>query len=294
MWTAVRWTTPEGSIAMTRRQLLHTAKIIAASAGTALSAGRLAAAERQPIGAPVMRRFNEQRWALDNIIQANGIDWDQGRTAVMIRNCGAAVIGDMAVLRQRVKKYADIAPAFEALARIREAKAREAEQDGESFEARDNYFIAAQYWASAMWPIDEINDRIEGYNTKKRETFTKFMKLADHKVEWAEILYRSKQLPAIFHLPPGYQPGRKVPAIVMVPGMDGNKEKYVSLYGDPWMLRAWWKRDLRGSVTYIQAPLHVHVGHHGRARIRRIPQITRLAWIRRKDQSAVPDRRGRI
>src|SRR5262249_11884683 len=58
------------------------------------------------------------------------------------------------------------------------------------------------------------------------------------------------------------------------------------------MLRAWWKRDLRGSVTYIQAPVHVHVGHHGRARIRRIPQITRLARIRRKDQSAVPDRRG--
>ena len=246
---------------MTRRQLLHTAKIIAASAGTALSAGRLAAAERQPIGAPVMRRFNEQRWALDNIIQANGIDWDQGRTAVMIRNCGAAVIGDMAVLRQRVKKYADIAPAFEALARIREAKAREAEQDGESFEARDNYFIAAQYWASAMWPIDEINDRIEGYNTKKRETFTKFMKLADHKVEWAEIPYRGKQLPAIFHLPPGYQPGRKVPAIVMVPGMDGNKEKYVSLYGDPWMQRGfaflavegpgYWEAPLRGIYTDV-------------------------------------------
>src|SRR5215813_40144 len=261
MWTAVRWTTPEGSIAMTRRQLLHTAKIITASAGTALSAGRLAAAERHSIGAPVMRRFNEQRWALDNIIQANGIDWDQGRTAVMIRNRGAAVIGDMAVLRQRVKKYADIAPAFEALARIREAKAREAEQDGESFEARDNYFIAAQYWASAMWPIDEINDRIEGYNTKKRETFTKFMKLADHKVEWAEIPYRGKQLPAIFHLPPGYQPGRKVPAIVMVPGMDGNKEKYVSLYGDPWMQRGfaflavegpgYWEAPLRGIYTDV-------------------------------------------
>src|SRR6516225_5455931 len=117
-----------------------------------------------------MRRFNEQRWALDNIIQANGIDWDQGRTAVMIRNCGAAVIGDMAVLRQRVKKYADIAPAFEALARIREAKAREAEQDGETLEARDNYFIAAQYWASAMWPIDEINDRIE-WHTRARFSF---------------------------------------------------------------------------------------------------------------------------
>src|SRR5215471_14537004 len=78
MWTAVRWTTPEGSIAMTRRQLLHTAKIIAASAGTALSAGRLAAAERQPIGAPVMRRFNEQRWALDNIIQAKASTGTKG------------------------------------------------------------------------------------------------------------------------------------------------------------------------------------------------------------------------
>ena len=189
-----------------------------------------------------------------------GIDWDQGRTAVMIRNCGATVIGDMAVLRQRVKKYADIAPAFEALARIREAKAREAEQDGESFEARDNYFIAAQYWASAMWPIDEINDRIEGYNTKKRETFTKFMKLADHKVEWAEIPYRGKQLPAIFHLPPGYQPGRKVPAIVMVPGMDGNKEKYVSLYGDPWMQRGFASLAVEGP-GYWEAPLRgIRVG----------------------------------
>src|SRR5262249_28906218 len=67
-------------------------------------------------------------------------------------------------------------------------------------------------------------------------------------------------------------------------GMRGNRN----------MLRAWWKRDLRGSVTYIQAPLHVHVGHHGRARIRRIPQITRLAGTPRKDKGPAPDRGGQI
>jgi dienelactone hydrolase len=255
---------------MDRRQFLHTARTVVAGAGVGavLPATGLMAAERTPVGAPVMRRFNEQRWALDNIIQVNGIDWDQGRTSGMIRNCGAAVIGDMAVLKQRVKKYADIAPAFEALARRREAGAKEAEQEGESFVARDNYFIAAQYWASAMWPVDEINDRIKRYNSKKRETFTKYMELADHKVEWAEIPYRGKHLPAVFHLPPGYRSGSKVPVIVMVPGMDGNKEKYVSLYGDPWMQRGfaflavegpgYWEAPVRG--LYVDVPGWVETG----------------------------------
>ncbi len=239
---------------MDRRQFLHAAKLAAASAGVALGAGPLPAAERHPVGAPVMRRFNEQRWALDNVIQANGIDWDQGRSSIMIRTCGAAVVGDMAVLRQRVKKFADIAPAFEALAKSREARAAQAEEDGETIEARDNYFIAAQYWASAMWPIDEINDRLARYNAKKRETFTRYMALADHTVEWAEIPYRGKTLPAVFHLPPDYQAGRKVPTIVMVPGMDGNKEKYVSLYGDHWMQRGFAFLAVEGP-GYWEAPL---------------------------------------
>jgi dienelactone hydrolase len=251
---------------MDRRQFLRSARL--AAAGAVLPATGLVAAERQPVGAPVMRRFNEQRWVLDNVIQANSVDWDQGRTAGMIRNCGAAVIGDMSVLKQRVKKYADIAPAFEALARMREQKAKVAEQDGESFVARDNYFIAAQYWASAMWPIDELNERLKRNNAKKRETFTKYMQLADHKVEWAEIPYRGKHLPAVFHLPPGYQSGSKVPVIVMVPGMDGNKEKYVSLYGDPWMQRGYaflavegpgyWEAPLRG--LYVDLPGWVETG----------------------------------
>ena len=38
----------------------------------------------QPImdkrGEPHVRRFEEQRWVLDNIVRANGIDWDQPRS----------------------------------------------------------------------------------------------------------------------------------------------------------------------------------------------------------------------
>jgi dienelactone hydrolase len=256
---------------MDRRQFLHSAKIMAAAAGssTALAAIAIAAPDaRDPKGEPLVRRFNEQRWALDNIIQANGVDWDQGRTGGLLRACGLDVLNDMNGLRQRVKKYADIGPAFEAIARRREALAKEADEAGEKIPARDHYFIAAQYWASAMWTIEEINDTIKMYNDRKRENFTKYMERADHHIEWAEIPYRGKRLPAVFHLPPGYQSGTKVPVVVLVPGMDGYKEKYVSLYADGWMQRGvaalavegpgYWEAPLRG--LYVDVPGWVETG----------------------------------
>lgn len=240
---------------MDRRQFLrHAGAIAAGSTGGFASIGF--AQDRHPAGEPKMRRFDEERWVLDNIIQANGIDWDQPRTAGLIRACGLDVVNDMNAVRQRVKKFADIAPAFAALARRREQLAKEAEAAAATIPARDNYFIAAQYWASAMWPIHEVNDTLKQYNENKRENFSKYMRLADHRVEWAEIPYRGKTLPAVFHLPPGYQNKAKVPVVVLVPGMDGYKEKYVSLYGDGFMQRrvavlvvegpGYWESPLRG------------------------------------------------
>ncbi|HEY2528380.1 MAG TPA: hypothetical protein VGJ20_10620 [Xanthobacteraceae bacterium] len=104
-----------------------------------------------------------QRWVLDNIIQTNGIDWHQPRTAGLIRACGLDVVNDMNALRQRVKKFADIAPAFATLARRREQLAEDAEAAAATIPAGDNYFIAARYWASAMWPIHEVNDTLKQY-----------------------------------------------------------------------------------------------------------------------------------
>jgi dipeptidyl aminopeptidase/acylaminoacyl peptidase len=88
------------------------------------------------------------------------------------------------------------------------------------------------------------------------------MEFADHHVEWAEIPYRGRTLPAVLHLPPGYQSGTKVPVVVIVPGMDGYKEKYVSLYADAWMQRGvaalciegpgYWEAPLRG--IYVDVP----------------------------------------
>src|ERR1700752_5384235 len=75
-----------------------------------------------------VRRFDEQRWLIDNVIRANGIDWDQPRSLYIHLPCGIEANADFAGIRERVKKMADIGPAFAAVARRREAKANAAAQ----------------------------------------------------------------------------------------------------------------------------------------------------------------------
>src|ERR1700689_2704467 len=97
--------------------------------------------ERHPVGPPVMRRFDDERWLLDNVIQANGMDWDQPHRAVLLGSCGLGVQNDLAALGNRIKKLADFTPAFAAVAERRQGLAEEAEQNGETIPARDHYYI---------------------------------------------------------------------------------------------------------------------------------------------------------
>ena len=239
---------------MDRRAFLQSGTIVAAAGGALANAVAPAAAaegaganaapqrdwsQRRPKGPPVIKRFDEQRWVLDNVIEANGVDWDQSHTGVAIRSGGPSVVPDMAELRKRVKRLVDIGPAFETLAKKRESMAHQAEQAGNKIAARENYFLAANYWASAMWAIDEANQKLVALNDKKRENFTKYMTVADHHIEWVELPYRGQTLPGIFHLPPNYRAGSKVPVIVVVSGMDGFKERSVALHNDAWMERGY-------------------------------------------------------
>jgi hypothetical protein len=59
------------------------------------------------------KRFAEQRWAIDNIIRANGIDWDQPRSIYFSACCGVEATADFAAIRNQVQKMADIGPVFE-------------------------------------------------------------------------------------------------------------------------------------------------------------------------------------
>ena len=204
-------------------------------------------------GEPHVRRFGEQRWLLDNIIRANGIDWDQPRSLYMSGPCGVEANADFAGIRERVKKMADIGPAFEAVARRREAKAIAAEKADNPVTARDNYFMAAVHWGAAQWPYDQNDETNVAYHLKKRECYTKDAALSDHIVEAAWIPFKGTALPAWFHLPPNYK-GGKIPVVVSVPGMDSYKEIQTALYGDRFLNRGFAVLSIDGPGQY-EAPM---------------------------------------
>ena len=165
-------------------------------------------------------------------------------------------------IRQRVKKYADCSPAFEVVARRREAKAVAAEAANELVTARENYFMAAIHWGAAQWPIDQNNEQNLGYNKKKRDCFTSYARLADHRVEPVWIPLGGKALPAWFHLPPGYAGGR-IPVVVFVPGMDSFKEASVWMYGDPYLSRGFAVLAMEGPGQYECPTLGIYMSMEG-------------------------------
>jgi dienelactone hydrolase len=204
------------------------------------------------------RRWISQRWLVDNVIRSVGVDWDQPRSINYNAPCGPEANADFAAIRSRVQKYADISPAFEAAARRREAKAKLAEEADECVTARQNYFIAAVQYAASQWPHDENSDKNVALNQRKRECYTRYAHLADHKVEAAWIPFQGKALPGWFHLPPGYSGGR-IPAVVSIPGMDGFKEASVAMYGDRWLARGIAVLTIEGPGQYESAVLGIPV-----------------------------------
>src|SRR5713226_5261624 len=97
-----------------------------------------------------MRRWREQRWLLDQVIQTRGLDWDQGRSGKLLRNCGPGVEADLREIGRRVQKFTDIPREFSRAAERREILAREAEDAGHNVEARDHYYVAATFYTNAM------------------------------------------------------------------------------------------------------------------------------------------------
>jgi dienelactone hydrolase len=204
------------------------------------------------------RRWIAQRWLVDSVIRSVGIDWDQPRSINYNAPCGPEANADFGAIRERVKKYADISPAFETAARRRQSKAEAAHEAGEYVTARQNYFIAAVQFAAAQWPHDENNAENLALNQRKRECYTRYATLADHKVEAVWVPFRHAALPGWFHLPPNYDGGR-IPAVVTFPGMDSFKEASVAMYGDRWLSRGIAVLAMEGPGQYESAVLGIHV-----------------------------------
>ena len=231
------------------RSVVGTGAALAASRGVALA---------EADGAATTRRFAEQRWALDNIIRANGIDWDQPRSIYLSAPCGVEANADFAAIRARVQKMADIGPAFESTAKRREAKARDAEADGNPVTARDNWYMAAIHYGAAEWPYDDSGKQHLALHAKKRDCYANYARLADHKIEAVSIPFKGGSIPGWLHLPPGYNGGR-LPVIIVIPGMDSFKETSVALANDRWMMRGAAVLAIDGPGQYESPLLGVYV-----------------------------------
>lgn len=184
-----------------------------------------------------MRRWREQRWLLDQIVQARGLDWDQGRTAKILRNCGPGVQGDLQEISRRVQKFVDIPREFSRAAARREELAREAEKAGHEVDAREHYFVATTLYTNAMWGIyEDGNPKRTAWAERKRACYDKFIQYAGRPIERVELPYEGKSIAALLHLPPRMKPGEKVPCVLYIPGMDGVKEDN-PMYADPLLER---------------------------------------------------------
>lgn len=182
-----------------------------------------------------MKRWREQRWILDQVVQTRGIDWDQGRSGKIIRNCGPSVEKDLAEVCSRIKKFVDIPREFSQAGARREAQAQLAEAQGKLTEARDDYYIASCFYTNAMWAIYEDGnpERIR-WQERKRACYDKFIEYAGRPIERVELPYQGKKIQAILHLPPTRKADEKVPCVMYIPGMDGVKEDNPAS-GDPFI-----------------------------------------------------------
>ena len=151
---------------MDRRSFLRQAPLAAAAAVTATGIAR--AAERHLAGEPQVRRFTEQRWVLDNIIQANGIDWDQGHLGQIMQRLRS----------RRARRHERRARAGEEICRHRTGfrgdrqAPRGSRQSSRSrtttrSDARDNYYTAAVYWAHR--DVADRRDRRQDHDVQCQE-----------------------------------------------------------------------------------------------------------------------------
>src|ERR1700739_660690 len=97
------------------------------------------------------RRFREQKWLLDSVVSTIGLDWDLLRMATVTAPIGFEGMGDWAIVAGKAKRFDDISPSFEEVAAGREARAHEAEQQGNEVTERGRPLVGLTYYGGAQY-----------------------------------------------------------------------------------------------------------------------------------------------
>ena len=150
------------------------------------------------------QRIRDQRWLADMAIGARGLS-SQHSYALAMKAGGHDIAMEMMSVSARVKKYVDISREFAKVAAKRVSMAEKAENEGYVLTARDHYFVATVFYASAQFPINFEDDNKENieYNVQKNACYDKFIKYAPRPIARVEMPFEGKSLPRILHLPEG-------------------------------------------------------------------------------------------
>lgn len=134
-----------------------------------------------------VRRFAEQRWLLDAVIQTVGLEWDQGRIGYSMAPCGVLAAPDFERVRSRVKKFDDIAREFAEAGVTRMRRAETARQAGQEVSEREHSFIASILFGQAQWPIFENTEENQRLESLKNAAYTAYARIAGHPVRQVEL-----------------------------------------------------------------------------------------------------------
>ena len=179
-----------------------------------------------------VRRFAEQRWLLDAVIQSLGLEWDQGRIGYSVAPCGVLALPDFERVRSRVNKFDDIAREFAAAGVARMRRAEAARAAGHDVSEREHSFIASILFGQAQWPIFENNEENRRLESLKNAAYAGYARVAGHPVRQVELPWGEGSLPGWLHLPPGASAEHPVGCVISIGGMDSTKEMLVAMYGD--------------------------------------------------------------
>ena len=180
-----------------------------------------------------MKRWREQRWILDQVIQTRGIDWDQGRTGKILRNCGPGVEADLEEICRRIKKFVDIPREFSRPQRAAKNRGGKPKPPANSPTRANHYYIAACFYTNAMWAIyEDGNPQRMAWQERKRACYDKFIQYAGRPIERVELPYRGKRSRRYCICRPSAKPARKFPASCIFPAWTASK-KINPATGDP-------------------------------------------------------------
>jgi dipeptidyl aminopeptidase/acylaminoacyl peptidase len=185
------------------------------------------------------RRMKDQEWMFDRLIASGGPDFYWPMTEETLCAVGVDASGDIRTVRGSIRKFLDLIPEMMRVAAKREALACEAEAEGHTETARDNYFTAAAFYTMAQGPIHEDGNALNTLlSAKKNDCYARFIRhagAAGRSIEAVEIPFEGKSLPGYLHLPP--RASGRVPCVVFLGGMDNFKELLVTNPGDKFLDR---------------------------------------------------------